>query len=261
MLLGVLWRDDNGIDWNYNKIEEHGKGENYEESKEILIKSLDLVYDQKIIKNRPADRSKNVILKYPESYVIDPNIDKVTVGVGWDSALIGNIDIDGSVIVFDRIGDELVLNEIIGGKYKLHMGDMIRHHGDSGDGKGAGDDEVIDMWLNKMKSDKIDILCIIININSGANSFKGVSNCFARLVDDKGKELCKFPLSGDSYNTRGVIMCTICKQNNGCWKLKSAGIGVGGTRAKQSVDACKKWCMGQHLSDKDRSTDECCVIL
>ena len=76
MLLGVLWRDDNGIDWNYNQISEHGKGVNYEESKSILYKSLYLVYPQNIINNRPNDRHQNYTLNKSESYVIDPNIER-----------------------------------------------------------------------------------------------------------------------------------------------------------------------------------------
>ena len=78
MLLGVLWRDQNGTDWNYNKISEHATGQNYEESKAVIFKSLHWVYSPTIIKNRPRDPSQNYVLNKGETYVIDPNIKRGT---------------------------------------------------------------------------------------------------------------------------------------------------------------------------------------
>ena len=181
-------------------------------------------------------------------------------GLGWDPAKYGKIDIDASVIVFDRIGSDLQLNTIVDGKNNLMFGSKIEHYGDSGDGKGLGDDERIDIWLNLMNNDDVDVLCILITICSGAKSFENIKNCFVRLLDDDARELCKFNLSGN-YMTRGVVMCTISKQLNGCWIMRTAGVGVGGMSAKQSVQACRKVCMGQHLNESDKQTDECCVIL
>ena len=146
----------------------------------------------------------------------------------------------------------------------------IKHHGDNLTGAGDGDDEVIDINLHKINDYGVmHTLCVVINIYKGASSFNEIENCFARLMDDKENELCRYTLSGN-YNTRGMIMCSISKKPNGCWALCAHGVGCQGKVADDSSRDALRVIMGQEISSgvgygsgsgAPQAGGACCVVL
>ena len=273
LLLGVLYRDINEIDWRYKKIEKAGSGLNFVESRYLMENELHTIYSAEIINDRPRDRTKKYDLAKSESYVINPAIPKVVVGLGWDPASGGgDIDVDGSVIVFNDNGnDGLYKSEVIYyGNLTDKTTNCIKHHGDNLTGAGDGDDEVIDINLHKINDYGVmHTLCVVINIYNGASSFNQIENCFARLMDDKGNELCRYTLSGN-YNTRGMIMCSINKKQNGCWALNAFGVGCKGKVANDSSADALRVCLGQEplgggggssSGSNTQTGGGCCVIL
>lgn len=134
ILLGVLYRASNKDEWLWTIIEEKNLYSN------LIINNLNLIYDDKIISQRPNDKNIKYELKNcGEQYIIDPTIDKLTIGLGWDlcspfddndksAANVDNddadkpikqqdkkqkisgfdidIDVDGSIMVFSKIEKE-----------------------------------------------------------------------------------------------------------------------------------------------------------
>ena len=218
-------------------IESKGTGVNFVESKYLMIEKLNIVYDEGIVMDRPRDRNIKYDLKKGDVYVIDPDIRQIKVGLGWDPAGAGrSIDVDASVIIFNELEDN---KKTYKGTQIVYFGrtmykNAVIHSGDNLTGKGDGDDETITIKLNEMDDDKeADVLFVMINIYTCCVSFSNIKNCFARLIDDRGKELCKFNLT-KGCNSQGMIMCHIEKRKNGCWGMTTDGVGCGGKTADGS---------------------------
>ena len=67
-------------------IEKKGNGNNFIESKYLMIENLNILYDEGILMERPRDRDKKYELVKGDIYVIDPKLVHVTVGLGWDAS-------------------------------------------------------------------------------------------------------------------------------------------------------------------------------
>ena len=55
-------------------IEKKGNGNNFVESKYLMIENLNILYDEGILMERPRDRDKKYELVKGDIYVIDPEI-------------------------------------------------------------------------------------------------------------------------------------------------------------------------------------------
>ena len=122
MLLGILYRDNKSNEWLWTVVEEKNIYNN------LIINNLNLIYDTKTIIQRPNDKNIKYELKNNgEQYIIDQNIEKLSVGLGWDLSSpydsddddqnerlnskkkqkVGgfdiDIDVDGSIMVFSKI--------------------------------------------------------------------------------------------------------------------------------------------------------------
>ena len=232
-------------------IEKKGNGSNFVESKYLLEENMTLLYYEGILCERPADRKKKYDLTKGDLYVIDPAIQRLKVGLGWDEARGGqNIDVDASIIILNRIpnfGKALYIREGIVSYSNLNWYDAVVHGGDNLTGGGSGDDETItihlDHWHQGIWSQKVPVLCVVINIYSGTNNFKSIRNCFARLIDDKNKELCRFNLT-EQHNTQAMIMCHIEKRASGLWGMSADGVGCSGQVASESETAAIRMLRG-----------------
>jgi len=267
LLLGVLsCNDPYSADkiWNFRVIESKGSGHNFVESKYLLTENLNILYDEAIVMERPRDRNQKYDLVKGDVYVIDPQISNIAVGLGWDAAQGGqqDIDVDASVIIFKKLSsaaagsDQFKKIDIV---YfgQQEYGGSIKHGGDNTTGEGDGDDETILIDLHRLSKDvDADVLCVVINIWKGADSFKEIENCFARLLDND-RELCRFNLSA-GYESKGMIMCRLSKRSNGCWAMITDGVGCVGHKAEESVDDAMKLLSG--ATDGDQATETHALI-
>lgn len=158
-----------------------------------------------------------------------PNLKRVLVGLGWDpaKAFFGSpqMDIDASVICIDEDGRKEGL---------VYYGDLthgsgaIKHYGDNLTGDGDGDDEQIEIQLDRVP-EKIKRLTVIINIYSAYSrnqDFGKVKNCFVHASDlDSGKELVRYDVDGNFDGKTGIFVADIYR-HNGEWKFKAIGEGV-----------------------------------
>jgi stress response protein SCP2 len=182
------------------------------------------------------------------------DLSMVTVGLGWDvaqpkkpSGLLGSLfakkeeDYDLDAIAFLLGKDGKVHNmgkPGPGGRTTLIDGDVIffnsmRHPsgaiwltGDNRTGAGDGDDEQIIVKLNDLPPE-FESIIFVVSIYEGKQkkqSFGKVQNAFIRAVDARGREMCRFDISGDASFDRfcSVTFAEVRRQGSG-WTFHAIG--------------------------------------
>lgn len=147
-------------------------------------------------------------------------------------------DLDVIAFLCDASGKVKDLGDLNNGKPTLVNGDIVffnsmQHRsghiwltGDNRDGSGDGDDEQIIANLNEIP-ENIEKIAFIVHIYQGkrnGQNFSGVNNAFIRAVDNKGKEMTRFDLSGgESFESHcSMIFAELCREGTG-WKLIAIG--------------------------------------
>lgn len=164
-----------------------------------------------------------------------PNLKRVLIGLGWDPVEHGSkMDIDASIICIDKAGKK---EEVVYYGNLKHRSGAIKHYGDNLTGDGDGDDEQIEINLNKMPN-KIERLAIIINIysaHSRRQDFSKVRNCFVHVNDlDTKKELVNYKIDGNFNGKTGIFVADIYRHKSE-WKFKALGEGVKVSRISDMV--------------------------
>lgn len=166
-----------------------------------------------------------------------PNLKRVLIGLGWDpvKSFIGpDMDIDASVICIKENGR---CESIVYYGDLTHRSGAIKHYGDNLTGDGDGDDEQIEIQLDRVPAD-ISRLAVIINIYSAYSrhqNFGKVKNCFVHASDiDSGKELVYYDIDGNFNGKTGIFVADIYRYN-GEWKFKAIGEGVKVADIKEMV--------------------------
>lgn len=157
-----------------------------------------------------------------------PNLKRMLVGLGWDpvKSFFGpDMDIDASVICIDESGRE---KETVYYAHKVDHAGSILHGGDNLTGDGDGDDETIDILLDKVPVNivRLAVIINIYNAYSRKQNFGKVRNCFVHVDDkDTGKELCRYDIDGNFDGKTGIFVADIYR-HNGEWKFQAIGDGV-----------------------------------
>lgn len=160
---------------------------------------------------------------------VSPSLKKVIVGAGWDVAESGhdNFDLDISAFLLDRNGRvtrEKVKERVV--YFKLNSQSGIYLEGDNLTGEGEGDDERIDVDLDKIRPD-IDKIVFNVNIYEAEKkhqTFGMVKNSYIRLLDAENgeKELARFSLREDASSATAVTFASLYRTENG-WSFKALG--------------------------------------
>ncbi len=183
------------------------------------------------------------------------DLSTVTIGLGWDvrkksGGFLGKLlggkepeyDLDAVAFLLDandkvaNLGRTVQTNS--GAKMAFYEGDIIffnsmRHPsgniwltGDNRTGAGDGDDEQIIVKLDSLdaKYQKILFMVTIYQGRQNNQHFGLIENAFIRAVDNKGKEIAKFSLSGnDSMNGMcGMVFAEVYRKD-GTWKFRALG--------------------------------------
>jgi len=201
-----------------------------------------------LVKGQTIDLRKN---DKGETY----DLSTVTIGLGWDvrkksggffGKLLGSkeeeFDLDAIAFLLDKNGKVADLGKTVqtndGRNLSLYQGDVIffnsqRHPsgniwltGDNRTGAGDGDDEQIIVKLDSLDA-KYDKILFVVSIYQGRQRnqhFGGIENAFIRAVDNRGKEIVKFNLSGDaSYNNMCSLVFAEVYRKDGTWKFRALG--------------------------------------
>lgn len=180
--------------------------------------------------NRPAPTG--VILKKGQKVSLADmcqNLSIVDVGIGWDLNQYGaNYDLDvEAFLVDDR-------NRVIGDDWFVFYNQPTSPDGavslvaQSDNGQGSGDDEIIQINLNRVNP-AVQRIVFIVTINDAkiyGYDFSNVQNAYARVVDhNTGKELCRFQLT-EAYRGVCSMMVGELYRHNGQWKFNPIGNGT-----------------------------------
>lgn len=203
-----------------------------------------------LVKGQTIDLRKN---DKGESY----DLSTVTIGLGWDvrqqssGGFLGKLlggnkpqeyDLDAVAFLLDsndkvaNLGKTIQTND--GRSMGLYEGDVIffnslKHPsghiwltGDNRTGAGDGDDEQIIVKLDSLdtKYQKIIFLVCIYQGKQNNQHFGMVENAFIRAVDNRGREIAKFSLSGDAtYNGMCSMIFSEAYRKDGTWKFRAIG--------------------------------------
>jgi len=139
------------------------------------------------------------------------------IGLSWDFADKdgdgkGDTDLDLSAICLDAEG------RFKGACYFAEMRPFARailHHGDNRDGKGEGDDEVIEIDLDGLKQQGIAVVYFVVNSFNG-DSFRNVKTATCRVVANLGKpvEIHNCSMACESRTATSIIAARAYSQDN-----------------------------------------------
>ncbi|MEG2788120.1 MAG: TerD family protein [Romboutsia sp.] len=180
-------------------------------------------------------RSNNTInaLNLQKHDVLDltkknPGLEKVILGVGWDVASIGqDFDIDISAFLLNENGKvgQIPADVIF---FNNKFGEGIHLEGDNRTGVGSGDDERIQIDLNKIRNNvkKIIFIVTIHNAQERRQTFGMVNNSYVRLLDAKNneKEICRFNLKENGSTVTSILFAELYKDSYE-WYFKAIGDG------------------------------------
>ena len=177
------------------------------------------------------------------------DLSQITMGLGWDmadpvqkkgfftalfAAKPADYDLDAVAFILDGNGKVASLgaqNDLIGGDVvffnsQQHPSGHIWLTGENRTGVGDGDDEQIIVKLNSL-SEKYQRIVFVVSIYEGrkrGQHFGQLKNAFIRAVDSKGKELCRYEISGDSnYDNMCSMTFAEATREAGGWRFKAIG--------------------------------------
>lgn len=162
----------------------------------------------------------------------NPGLNKITVGLGWDSRKTAgdDFDLDASAFLLAESGKVRRDDDFIFYNNANSQCGSVKHAGDNRTGAGDGDDEQIMIDLPKIPSDvrKIAVCVSIHEAVSRGQNFGMVQNAFIRIVDSQTDvELARFDLSEDFSIETSVVFGELYKHNDE-WKFKAVGQGFSG---------------------------------
>jgi tellurium resistance protein TerD len=196
-----------------------------------ILRDFDII-DPILLDETSTQKIKSFDLQKGEFFEL-PDVDALSFCLGWDAGT----DLDASVAFFDIHNDELLQSPVYFGQ-KTAYNQAIYHHGDNLTGAGEGDDEVIDIYLNRLPA-KVHSLFVLVN--AYRNDFSVVKNAFVRLVDLQTKrQICKYLLDNVEGRATGYLMCRIYRHkgiidNSISWRIQALGIAKTGNTAHATV--------------------------
>lgn len=154
-------------------------------------------------------------------------LQKLNIGLYWDPIRDG-IDLDSECFMLGTNGKVLGDNWFVY-YYQLNSPDnAVIHHGDSTDGTGSGDDEVITIDLNKLDP-RVERIVFVVTINEAMEkglNFSHVSNAGVHVQDAISEvDICQFKLT-EFYSNVISMMVGEVYRHNGQWKFNPIGDGV-----------------------------------
>lgn len=162
----------------------------------------------------------------------DSLLKNINVGLGWDVRASDQetFDLDASLIMVNAAGNVRSDADFIFYNQKDSTCRSVHHTGDNRTGDGEGDDEVIQVFLEKIPSD-IHRLIVCVSIDKAdqkRQNFGQVQSAFVRLVNvDTQEEVVRFDLSENASGDMAMIFGEIYRYNSE-WKFKAVERGFKG---------------------------------
>jgi tellurium resistance protein TerD len=107
---------------------------------------------------------------------------------------------------------------------------VVVHQGDNLTGAGSGDDEVIFVDLNRMKTEALRIVFVVTIYQAEARKqdFGQVDNAFIRIVNrDTNQELARYDLGKEFSHETSMLFGDVYREGNE-WHFRAVGEGYKG---------------------------------
>ncbi len=161
-----------------------------------------------------------------------PNMDAMTVGLGWDTRATDGaaFDLDAAAFMLTDSGKVADDSGFIFYNQLKSADGSVEHTGDNKTGEGDGDDEQIKVQLSKVPANitKIAVTVTMHDAETLGHNFGMISNAFIRVVDtNTNAEIARYDLSEDASTNTAMIFGEIYRHNNE-WKFKAVGQGFDG---------------------------------
>jgi len=157
-----------------------------------------------------------------------PNLKNVTIGLGWDARSTSGDDFDLDASIF-MVGAMAKCAQIVISFFTVSFGaHAVRSstRATTGPATVDGDDEQIIVRLNDLHAryESSHLRGVDLSGKEKGQSFGKVSNAFIRAVDARGKEICRYNISGDaSYSQyRSMTFAQVSRQG-GAWEFRAIG--------------------------------------
>jgi tellurium resistance protein TerD len=161
-----------------------------------------------------------------------PNLKKIAVGLGWDARSTSgfDFDLDASAFLLGADGKALSDQHFIFYNNLKSPDGSVEHQGDNLTGAGEGDDEVINITLDKVPANvsKVVFTVTIYDAETRRQNFGMVQNACIRVVNlDGGQELTRYDLAEEFSLETAMIFGELYRHNNE-WKFRAVGQGFEG---------------------------------
>jgi tellurium resistance protein TerD len=161
-----------------------------------------------------------------------PGLTQVSVGLGWDVRASDGAayDLDANAFLLSSAGKVRSDSDFIFYNNKKSADGSVEHMGDNITGAGDGDDEVVQVALNKVPAEveKIAFSVTIHDAEARRQTFGQVSKAFIRVVNKAdNKELARYDLSEDGSTETALIFGELYRAGAE-WKFKAVGQGFKG---------------------------------
>ncbi|MDR1462213.1 MAG: TerD family protein [Azoarcus sp.] len=161
-----------------------------------------------------------------------PGMKKMTVGLGWDVRATdgADFDLDASIFLLGSTGKVRSDADFVFYNQPKSVDGSVQHGGDNRTGEGDGDDESLEIDLDKVPRDveKLSVCVTIHDAEARRQNFGMVSHAYVRCVNaDSNTEVARYDLSEDASIETAMIFGEIYRHNNE-WKFKAIGQGFAG---------------------------------
>jgi tellurium resistance protein TerD len=171
------------------------------------------------------------IINLKKGQRIDVGLTKISVGLGWhpNTGTGEDFDLDASAFMLNAN------KKIPSAKFFVFYGNpdspdtALHHTGDdlTGGNSEEGDDEVIEVDLDKVSNNISEILFVvsIYDYEDRRQNFGQVRNAYIRIVDElSGNEIAKYELDED-FSIESAVEFGRLYRRDDKWKFEASGIG------------------------------------
>ena len=159
-----------------------------------------------------------------------PGLKKIKIGLGWDANPTdtgSQFDLDASLFMLGSDGKVISDEHFIFYNNNTSPCGAVVHKGDNRTGMGEGDDETIEIDLDRVDSvvHSIIFTVTIDEATSRNQNFGQVNNALIRIINqDTNQEITRYELDED-YSIETAINFGELYRKNGNWNFKAVGAG------------------------------------
>jgi tellurium resistance protein TerZ len=142
---------------------------------------------------------------------------RFTIGLSWDIEQGKAVDLDSCCVAIDRTGNVLMKETVYYGNLS-NSNHSIKHSGDELTGAKIGDDECINLDLNRLSNNVLALYVLLFVASPPEQTFNGIKSAQVRiLATDTNQVLCRFVPSDFGTDSTALVLVRIARCNINDW--------------------------------------------